>query len=369
MRRHYCYYTQYAPTVASCAEKPEDRARIIMPLVRNLSGSFSMKVELYRSLRKVPGLDVNFLQVSLAYDRAVKHFDGMRGETARFFPPRGGKSGDVEVVFLGRPYTVLSPSMNSSIPDIFARLGVRAWFQDMLAPGGDDAGPLRPLLEAFHWNYAAKILEAARTVALADGLYPVLVTSFKCTPDSYVIEYFKSILDSQGKPYLILQLDDHDSSVGYETRIEAGIRSFRNHYASRRPEPAAGDAALESLNPGVTKDRAVLEGRTLLLPNWDDITCRLVEANLRGAGIDARLMTETTDSIRRSLRLNTGQCLPLSAVTQCAVDYIDRHGLDPGKTALWLFESRISCNVKMFPYYVKRLLESRGARRGRDVRG
>jgi len=357
LRRHYCYYTQYAPPVVSCAERPGDRERIIMPVVRGLAGRFPMKVELYRALKRAPGLDVSFMQVSRAWDRAVKFAEERTAKLRDIYRRGAGKGGDVEVVFLGRPYTVLSPSMNSSIPDIFARLGVRAWYQDMLGARGDGAGELRPLLEAIHWNYAAKILEAARTAALTDRLYPVLVTSFKCTPDSYVIEYFKNIMDSHGKPYLVLQLDEHDSSVGYETRIEAGVRSFRNHFASLREAP--GGESLRAVNPGVTRDRDALAGRTLLLPNWDWVTGRLLEANLRGAGIDARLMIETADSIRRSLRLNTGQCLPLSAVTQCAEDYIAAHGLDPAKTALWLFNSSISCNVRMFPYYVKRLLEAR----------
>ena len=60
----------------------------------------------------------------------------------------------------------------------------------------------------------------------------MLVTSFKCSPDSFVTEYFKRILDAHGKPYLILQIDEHDSNVGYETRIEAGVDSFRNHLAA-----------------------------------------------------------------------------------------------------------------------------------------
>ena len=65
--------------------------------------------------------------------------------------------------------------------------------------------------------------------ATTKNLYPVLVTAFKCAPDSFIIEYFKKLLNEYHKPYLILQIDEHDSNVGYETRIEAAIRSFRNH--------------------------------------------------------------------------------------------------------------------------------------------
>jgi hypothetical protein len=53
-------------------------------------------------------------------------------------------------------------------------------------------------------------------------------------------------MDAHRKPYLILQLDEHGSNVGYETRIEAAVRSFRNDndvivpylkYPRTRPEP------------------------------------------------------------------------------------------------------------------------------------
>ena len=359
IRRHYCYYTQYGPAVVACAESVADRERIIMPVTRSLQGRFPMKVELFRALKKIPGFDANFFRVSQAYDRAAEIQSEEEEGLRRLFREEAGKGGEMEVVLLGRPYTVLSRAMNNSIPDIFARLGVRAWFQDMLDYDGADTTAITPLLEAFHWNYAAKILEAAEIVAGSRGLYPVLVTSFKCTPDSYVIDYFKAILESRKKPYLILQLDDHDSSVGYETRIEAGIRSFRNHF--RRKENLLPGYRV-SPNPDVTRDKGILEGRTLLLPNWDGITGRLLAANLRGAGIEARLMTETDDSIRRGLRFNTGQCIPLAAVAQCVIDYIEHNGLVPAQTALWLFESNISCNVRMFPYYTKRILESQGLR-------
>ncbi len=86
------------------------------------------------------------------------------------------------------------------------------------------------LIRSIKWKFAARILNAAERVAKSDSCYPVLLTSFKCTPDSFVIEYFKKIFQDHRKPYLILQLDEHDSTVGYETRIEAGIRTFRNHY-------------------------------------------------------------------------------------------------------------------------------------------
>jgi predicted nucleotide-binding protein (sugar kinase/HSP70/actin superfamily) len=247
--------------------------------------------------------------------------------------------------------------MNSGIPNIFAKLGVKTYFQDMIRASEDEKEDIKLLLSSIHWKYAAKILEIASAVAKQEGLYPVLVTSFKCTPDSYVIEYFKQVLDAHDKPYLILQLDEHDSSVGYETRIEAATRAFRNHYGRREPRV---------IEPGIFADLAIhsnkdaLQGKTVLLPNWDNITCTLLEAALRGHGIDARIVEESQESIMRSMSFNTGQCLPLNIIIQNTIDYIAKYNLDPEKTIVWSVNSQIACNIGMFPFYTKTMMEASG---------
>ena len=96
---------------------------------------------------------------------------------------------------------------------------------------------LRCLLEKVPWYFVSRILEAAKIIAETRNLYPVLITAFKCAPDSFIIEYFKQIFNACHKPYLILQIDEHDSNLGYETRIEAAVRSFKNHSSAPGEEP------------------------------------------------------------------------------------------------------------------------------------
>jgi predicted nucleotide-binding protein (sugar kinase/HSP70/actin superfamily) len=185
----------------------------------------------------------------------------------------------------------------------------------------------------------------------------VLVTSFKCTPDAFVVDVFKDLMAARGKPYLILQLDEHDSSVGYETRIEAGIRSFRNHWRRR---PPATDERSFRFDPAFLNGRDALAGRTLLLPNFDEMPGRLLEATLQGEGIDARLLDEREDLIRRSIRFNLGQCLPINVMVESCIDYIQRHGLNPEKTAIWSIESNISCNLGVIGHLMKKILAAYG---------
>jgi len=169
--------------------------------------------------------------------------------------------------------------MNKGIPDIFASLGIRVFFQDMLSCSREEVEPVRKLLDEIHWHYASEILKAAQVVARSEGAYPVLVTSFRCSPDSFATDYFKKIMESHEKPYLILQLDEHESSVGYETRIEAAIRAFKNHHSSG----SGGTVAVYAPSLFPVKERKLLD-RTLLIPNWDDVTLKLMVANLRREG-------------------------------------------------------------------------------------
>jgi predicted nucleotide-binding protein (sugar kinase/HSP70/actin superfamily) len=52
--------------------------------------------------------------------------------------------------------------------------------------------------------------------------------AFKCAPDSFIIQYFKKIFNDSHKQHLILQIDEHDSNQGYETRIETAVHSYKN---------------------------------------------------------------------------------------------------------------------------------------------
>ena len=352
IKRNYCYYTQYITSLIKSLDNV-DSSRVMTPVTHSLRGARHMKKELHRELKKIAGNKISLGQISAAYEKALQAHKSYLQNLRRLYGEHK-KTGSVNVVLLGRPYTALSAFMNKGIPDIFGKEGISVFFQDMIDTSGSeqDAGAL---LDAFHWQYAADVLGAAESAAQTEGLYPVLLTSFKCTPDAYTVDYFKRIMDKRHKPYLILQLDEHDSTVGYETRIEAGIRSFRSHFSADLREKNDMNVI-----PDIIADPSVLKEKTVLLPRWDGILGRLMPPVLKREGIDARLVEETEDSIRRSLSHNTGQCIPLNILVQNCVDYVKKYELDPAKTVMWNINSGIACNIGLFPYYSKTLLESIG---------
>jgi predicted CoA-substrate-specific enzyme activase len=363
-RRQYCYYTQYAPVLGRRIGGKAAERRILTPLVRSLHHSLFAKAELTRVLNTaIPG-GVSWFEISAAFDEATRFKEEGLRQLREVYGQEARSGDDLHVVLLGRPYTVLSEWMNKRIPEIISSMGIRVFYQDMLTYGIDDLHSLQPLLEELHWHYAARILEAAEITARDPDAYPVLVTSFKCSPDSFVIEYFREIMEGQRKPYLVLQLDEHDSRLGYETRIEAALRAFRNHHrSSPRPTVVRNEPSMPPGGAGAFWERTgkvEFSDKTLLFPNWDSTSLRLVVASLRKKGLDARLLEPSEAAARRALRHNSGQCTPLNIIAQDFMEYVGNHDLDPARTVLWMAASSIACNIHLYPHHIRTVLRSHG---------
>jgi len=357
IRRQFCYYTQFSSSLVSNISPPGTN-RFLMPLVNYLYNPIYTKIQLYTILKPVINHDISYFDVSRAYDRALEFKEACSSILKEMYKKESLGADDIHIVFIGRPYSILPTSMNSGIPGIFASQGIKTFYQDMLSYTQEDIKSIEPLCNELPWHYASEILKAADVVARTEGAYPVYVTSFKCSPDSFAVEYFKKLMESHEKPYLILQLDEHSSSVGYETRIEAAVRSFRNHRSVHTSDRAKTPVIYAP--PLIPAKKNHFMNKTLIIPDWDNLSMPLVIANLRSEGIDARLLEETNTSIQKSLRLNSGQCIPLNIIAQEFIDYVEKHDLDPANTVLWIMATTLACNLRMFPHHIKNILHSYG---------
>ncbi|QQO10618.1 BadF/BadG/BcrA/BcrD ATPase family protein [Breznakiella homolactica] len=351
-RNLFCNYSQYIPTLAAAATGRGDH--ILKPFIYSSFGDDSKAVhelrEMFAAIREGTGGPAPLpSEIAAAY----KAMTGLRDQYSRrlreLFRRVRPESGEFAVMLTGRPYTALSEGMNKGIPDMFAQYGLKVFFHDMISL--EKAYYHEHELQAYHWYYAAQVVETAYFCRDTPNFYPVLVTSFKCGPDSFAMDSFKKILGQVKKPYLILQLDEHDSAVGYETRIEAAIRSFRNHFGSRETGTAAfGEQSRQAASPDERRRvQKFPRTDTVLLPNWDPMVSALLSAALRSNGIDGRALEEEPELIREAMTYNTGQCIPVSIIAREALHYVEKYRLDPGRTTVWMARALWPCNIPLFP--------------------
>lgn len=352
--KFYCYYSSYAVSLVQNIESLQLQGRCIAPIIDFSKPAIDNIQRLYESLPQALKLIQTPTEIQNAYTEAWQWFSEQQQQLHSLFRQHQHLFDDISVVLLGRPYLILDSVLNKNIPEKFNDLGISTFFQDMLPLDELQVNPYtQEYIDWNHWKFGGDILRAAEYVCQRHGLYPVILTAFKCSPDSFVLSYVKEIMDFYQKPYLVLQLDEHGSDVGYETRIEAAVRSFRNHY-QQQPQPGRSKAT-----SGLMLNHQADE--TILIPNYDHLSCSLIAAAFEHAGYQARMIEETPTSILTSLRLNDGQCLPVSAIVTAAVETIQKYQLRPEKTAIFLNAiSRLACNFPQYPLMSQKLLEQYG---------
>ncbi|MFQ3547876.1 MAG: acyl-CoA dehydratase activase-related protein, partial [Termitinemataceae bacterium] len=364
----YCNYSQYTPTLVSVATEQGDR--ILKPLIYATFGDdreaiFELR-EMLRTILEGRGLDVPVPSVLERLYRNMKAIKGLYNQalTDLFYKVRP-EADEFAIMLTGRPYTALSKGLNKGIPDMFAQHGLKVFFHDMFT--SPDSYQHTRQLQAYHWFFASRVIETALYCRDNPTLYPVLVTSFKCGPDSFAIDTFKDILDKARKPYLILQIDEHDSAVGYETRIEAAVRAFRNHFLTHQQllvapgKVAEGTAADNRSTDSIPRnDRVFPRNKTILLPNWDPLVVELLAAALRGHGVNAHVLEERPEYIQQAMTYNSGQCIPVSVIGWEVVRYIEEKQLDPRNTALWMVKALWPCNIPLYPLQIEGILRRAG---------
>nr|WP_321258420.1 acyl-CoA dehydratase activase [uncultured Pseudodesulfovibrio sp.] len=186
-------------------------------------------------------------------------------------------------VLISKIYGVADPVLNLGIADTLAQMGYQTLpFYDL------------PEVDIFHqhpnmyWPFGQHILAAAGLIAKQDNLHAIFLTHHGCGPDTVLAHYFKEIMGN--KPYLTIEVDEHSSSVGVITRVEAFVNSLdkgNNRHASLPKEH------LKKLDKTVDINSELsLPTGKILLPNlypYSNLMCEI----MRKGGYDATLIKET----------------------------------------------------------------------------
>jgi predicted nucleotide-binding protein (sugar kinase/HSP70/actin superfamily) len=350
----FCYYSQYLPTVVQKLTAFETGRKLISPLLPLRDKSDEEIADLIHAAlsSRVPGLEQE--ETRSAYRQAAAVFRDARVKLAGTFG-KAASDDPLRVVLLGRPYVAFDAVLNTSLPRTFEQLGASVFWQEELPLEEFPLTYARQYEERMHWHYGTLIVRAAEYAARAENLFPVFLTCFRCSPDSFLMSYVKDIVTHFGKPFLFLQLDAHASDVGYLTRIEAALQSFRNHRARERMIPRAAEPVVRARND------SLVEGDTVLIPGLDTLISRFWADAFTRAGNPAVLLESTASALSTGFRhASGGECTPLVSMVGSAIETIAGRGLDPAKTFFFVPTVPLSCNMPQFPIFADMAFRAAG---------
>lgn len=364
---YFCYYSQYLPVIVSKLTAIRTEDKLISPL---LSFNERTPEETARDIHaelstKIPGISEE--ETITAFLKSLAEYQRLRSSwpnQARFAGSWAGASpvgfgsdaggGAVRIVMLGRPYVAFDKTLNLGIPRKLEESGADVFWMDELALESFTPEYGNKYLERMHWHYGRTIIKAAEFCAREENLFAVYLTCFRCSPDSFLISYVKDIMTRYGKPFLILQLDEHGSDVGYATRIEAGMKSFENYRQKQRRDATAGTKAGSPGTAGGMKTFArndvLAEGDTVLIPGLDGLISGFWADCFRRAGYKALVLPPDEQSLNTGYQYaNGGECMPLVSLVGSAVETVQKERLDPRKTFFYIPTLCMACNFPQFP--------------------
>lgn len=233
------------------------------------------------------------------------------------------------VVIFARSYNGFVEEAHKGIPHKLASRGILVMPFDFLPL--DDEKTKRHM----YWGMGQLILRGAKIVKRHPQLFGTYITNFSCGPDSFLLGYFRDIMER--KPSLTLELDSHTADAGLETRIEAFldiVSAYRQLMANKQIPQKQRDfiPARTVLNNGtpkvITSSGEVLpltDSRvTFLLPSMGKIPSEAVAAVFRASGFRARACPPADEAVLKLGRANTTckECLPLILTTGTMLSYI-----------------------------------------------
>ncbi len=381
----YCYYSQYLPAVAGklTAFSAEDRLiSPLLPLREKGDGEIAAAIHA-ELLRHIPGVGLEetreaFTAAHESYRKAARRLSqGFAREAGTEARAPAAADAPLRILLLGRPYVVFDNVLNLSLPRTLEELGARVFWQEELNLEGVTPGYGGRYLSRMHWSYGRQIVQAADFAGRTGNLYPVFLTCFRCSPDSFLMSYVKDILQHYGKPFLFLQLDAHASDVGYATRIEAAMETFAHHRereaaaagfvpgaAPRAPKAAPASASSTragAASPEAPRNDALLPGDTVLIASVDRVISRFWADSFTRAGYRAELLESGEAALNTGYRFASGgECMPLVSIVGAAVERLRAGGLDEGTAFFFMPTIPMACNMPQFPIFADMAFRAAG---------
>ena len=166
--------------------------------------------------------------VKLAYDAYERYVNTLR-ETGKEYIEYARAYQMPIIVVCGRPYHI-DPEINHGINDLITSFGFVLVTEDALSYL-EGYAPRKVLNQ---WTFQARMYNAARYVCTQDDMQVIQLVSFGCGTDAITTDELRDILESGGKLYTQLKIDDISNLGAVKIRVRSLMAAIDARKAQRK---------------------------------------------------------------------------------------------------------------------------------------
>jgi len=247
------------------------------------------------------------------------------------------------MVIVSRPYNGNDARLSLELPGKIRDLGYKAIPLDFLPidENGYDNGNM-------YWLYGRRIMATSEFVRKHPNLLAVFITSFGCGPDSFITHFFRKIMS--GKPYLQLEVDEHNADAGLITRCEAFIDSLR--FYKYQPPVSDFNFISDSFRPFE---------KIIFIPNMCDHAYP-VRAAMERCGLQVEVLEEPDElTLEYGKKFTTGkECFPCIVTTGDMIKKIRSKGFDHERSVFFMPGAGGPCRFGLYRQFHRMILDQLG---------
>jgi predicted CoA-substrate-specific enzyme activase len=254
------------------------------------------------------------------------------------------------IIVLGRPYH-LDPMINTGIMDLIYDLGAYAISEDAI-PNLNEMN-LEGVLPLTQWSYHNRLYLAAKWIMQHDynKCAALQLNSFGCGPDAVVGDEVKTLVETAGKIYISIKIDEMSNLGSAKIRIRSLLEALDQN------------KSLKIRKRNYTKTYSKSDKRkTVLVPYFAEIYSDLLEPVFYRLGYKIETLYEQSkEAVDEGLKyVNNDMCYPAVVVIGDLIKALKSGKYDPHETVVALSQTNGQCRASNYVPLLKKALIDAG---------
>jgi len=257
------------------------------------------------------------------------------------------------VVLAGRPYHI-DPEINHGIPELITSYGVAVLSEDSVAHLAEIE---RPLGVRDQWVYHSNMYAAAFWVRNRPDVELVQLTSFGCGLDAVTADEIEEILDTTGKIFTLLKIDEVSTLGSVRIRV-------RSLFAALKERRARGTVVQQ---PTPRKQRNVFtkemrKTHTIIAPQMAPLHFDILEQAFGACGYKLAVMPGMDkEAIETGLKyVNNDACYPALIVVGQVMNALFSGEYDLNNVSVFMSQTGGGCRASNYIGFIRKALEKAG---------
>ncbi len=306
-----------------------------------------------RLVEELKSENISAQEIFSAVDAAAEEMENYRRDVRNFGDEvlrRIEKTGEQAILLVGRPYHV-DPEINHGISEMIQSYNLPIISEDTIYHLPVKSKDISVVNQ---WSYHARLYHAAHFATEHPNVTLIQLSSFGCGLDALTTEQVKEILESHGRIYTMIKLDEVSNLGAARIRLRSLLAALK------RKTPVAYHEVKIPPRPRFTVD--CKKNHTILAPQMAPIHFELIQTVLRKYGYRI-LIPEMPDKAAIDLGLryvNNDMCYPAIVVIGQLISALKSGDCDPDNTSIILFQTCGACRATNYISVLRRALKFAG---------